>query len=278
MTSVMPKRIETQQAALNSWRAAGLSVVSLNSPSEAAQMREHFPDVSFQIIEKPSVDARGRPLIPIAAMMQTARNVSADVCGIINSDIEFRGQPAFFDLVRRHVAGSLIFGNRIDVADRSAVGGKAFRGGYDFFLWDRNNSPLFEDGPMVLGLPWWDYWLPLHAYAKGLVIKRFATSGFIHVVHPVGYDMPTFLKYGHDCAHALADAYSRWPGTPVPPDRAFLHRLFSTASVNAVDADAPAALKGMMALSEIVNCFIETVCDTVVLPDARLASGTLDLV
>jgi len=34
----------------------------------------------------------------------------------------------------------------------------------------------------------------------------------------------------------------------------------------------------MMALSEIVNCFIETVCDTVVLPDARLASGTLDLV
>jgi hypothetical protein len=277
LTSVMPKRIEAQRAAISSWRDAGLSVVSLNSPSEAAQLREHFPDVSFQIIEKPAVDARGRPLVPIQAMMQAARNVPGDVCGIINSDIEFRGQPDFFDLVRRQVAGSLIFGNRVDVADRAVRGGKAYRHGYDFFFWDRNNSALLEDGPMVLGQPWWDYWLPLHAYARGLAIKRFASASFIHVVHPVGYDMQTFLSFGHHCAGGLADVYAQWGNGQIPPDRVFLHRLFATASMIPVDSNAHAAPRGMRILCGMANCLIDTLSQTVALPDAQLASGTLDL-
>ena len=278
MTSVMPKRIEAQRAAINSWRAAGLSVVSINSPSEGAQLREYFPDISFQIIEKPAVDTRGRPLVPIHAMMQAAQNVSSDICGIINSDIEFRGQPAFFDLVRQHVAGSLIFGNRIDVADRELGGGKSFRDGYDFFFWDRTNSPLLlEESPMVLGLPWWDFWLPLHAYAQGLTIKRFASASFIHVVHPVAYDVSTFVKFGHHCAGVLADAYSRWGDDHVPPERRFLHRLFATASRIPVDSNAHAAPSGIANLCGMSNCLIDTLSETVALPDARLASGTLDL-
>ena len=276
MTSVMPKRIEAQQAALNSWRAAGLSVVSVNSPPEAAQLREHFPDVSFRVVE-PAVDTRGRPLIPIRTMMQVARDVSADVCGIVNSDIEFRGEAAFFDMVRQHVADSLIFGNRIDVRNRGLSGGKAFRRGNDFFFWDRNNSCLLEDSMMVLGLPWWDSWLPLHAYARGLAIKRFATSSFIHVVHPVGYDMQMFLRCGQHCADALADVYSRRDNSPIPPDRAFLHRLFSTASAIPARSDVQAAPRCMRILCELTNCLIDSLSETIVLPDAKLASGTLDL-
>ncbi|MGA8611327.1 MAG: hypothetical protein WB760_06365 [Xanthobacteraceae bacterium] len=277
ITSVMPKRIEAQRAALNSWRAAGLSVVSVNSPSEAAHLCEHFPDVSFQMVDQPAVDTRGRPLVPIHAMVQAARNVPDDICGIINSDVEFRGEPAFFDMVRRHVAGSLIFGNRIDVSDKGLRAGKTYRKGYDFFFWERQNSPVLEDSPMVLGLPWWDFWLPLHAYSKDLGVKRFATSSFVHVMHPVGYDMPAFMRLGHLCAGALAEAYSRWGDRQVPSERVFLHRLFSTASAIPADANAQTAVNGMMALCDLTNCMIETVCDTVILPDARLASGTVDL-
>jgi hypothetical protein len=272
-TSIMPKRIEAQRAALNSWRAAGLSVVSINSAPEAAQLRDHFPDVSFQLIDKPAVDARGRPLVPIHAMMQAARDASSDICGIINSDIEFRGQPSFFDLVRQQVAGSLIFGNRVDVVDRKVRRGKTYRNGYDFFFWDRKNSPLLEKSPMVLGLPWWDFWLPLHAYAQGLRIKRFASSSFIHVVHPVGYDAATFVRFGHYCTGALADAYSRWREGQVPPDRLFLHRLFSTAMAIPLGSDPQTDPFEMGAVCHLANCMIDTVCETIVLPDARLASG-----
>jgi hypothetical protein len=277
ITSVMPKRIEAQQAALNSWRAAGLSVVSVNSPPEVTQLREHFPDVTFQTIERPAVDTRGRPLIPISAMIQAAANAPGGVCGIINSDIEFRGDPSVFDSVRRRVAGSLIFGNRIDVADRGFGRGKAYRKGYDFFFWDRKNSALLEDSPMVLGLPWWDFWLPLHAYGRGLATKRLATSSFVHVVHPVGYDVPTFVKFGHRFADALAEAYSRWDGSRVSPERAFLHRLFATGALIPADSDADAAPRGMDALRGLANCLVDALSETVVLPDARLASGTLDL-
>ena len=63
------------------------------------QLREHFPDVTFKLIDQPIEDIRGRPFIPIRAMIQAAKELSADICGIVNSDIEFRGDGSFFDLV-----------------------------------------------------------------------------------------------------------------------------------------------------------------------------------
>ena len=117
VTSFMPRRIEAQRAALQSWQAAGLSVVSVNSRSEAAELREHFPDVTFKLIDQSVEDIRGRPFVPIRALIQAAKESSADVCGIVNSDIQFRGDGSFFDLVRREAPGALVFGNRIDVAD-----------------------------------------------------------------------------------------------------------------------------------------------------------------
>ena len=237
VTSFMPRRIEAQRAALQSWRAAGLSVVSVNSRSEAAAVREHFPDVTFKLIDRPIEDIRGRPFVPIRAMIQAAKELSADICGIVNSDIEFRGDGSFFDLVRREAPGALVFGNRIDVADAAARSGKAFRNGYDFFFWSRENSDLLEETPMVLGLPWWDFWLPLHAHSQGLKTKRVVTSAMIHLVHPIGWDTPNFVKMGQRCAATLASTYGRWSDESPPADRAFLHRFFATAAT--IPAGAP---------------------------------------
>ena len=277
VTSVMPKRIEAQQAALQSWRAAGLSVVSVNSKSEAAELREYFPDITFRIIENPVKDSLGRPLIPVKALVQTAQQASVDVCGIINSDIEFRGAPTFFDLVRQEVPRSLVFGSRVDFPDSGFTHGAAFRNGYDFFFWDKENSLLFEETSMVLGLPWWDFWLPLHAHAQGLRIKRFATSSMVHVTHPIGYDIPAYVQFGHLCAETLAGAYGRWSNEYPPADRVFLHRLFATAATIPLHGHPDLALHRIAVVCDLSNCLIDVISDIVALPDARLASGTLDL-
>ena len=196
----------------------------------------------------------------------------------MNSDIEFRGNASFFDTVCQEVPGSLVFGNRIDFPDTALNGGKAFRNGYDFFFWDRANSSLFEDTPMVLGLPWWDFWLPLHAYAQGLRTKRFASSSMSHVAHPMGWDIPNYVKYGHLCATILATAYGRWSEERAPADRVFLHRLFATAATIPVDRQPQTSLHRFGALCNLINCLIDDLSETVTLQDAMLARGTLDLV
>ena len=188
VTSFMPRRIEAQRAALQSWRDAGVSVVSVNSSSEAAALREHFPDVTFRN-RRDFRDKRGRPCVPIAALIEAAKESHADICGIVNSDIEFRGDFTFsLTWCARRCRVRLIFGNRIDYPDAARTGGQAFRLGYDFFFWQGENSTLLEDNSMVLGLPWWDFWLPLHAYGQGLRTKRFVTCSMAHIAHPIGYD------------------------------------------------------------------------------------------
>ena len=277
VTSVMPRRIEAQQAALRSWRAAGLSVVSVNSASEADSLRQHFPDITFRILDNTANDNAGRPLIPVQELIRAAVQAPADICGIINSDIEFRGEPTFFDRVRHEVPGALVFGNRIDFEDTGFAGGKAYRFGYDFFFWQRENSALFEDTPMILGLPWWDFWLPMQARGQGLATKRFVTSAMAHVVHPTGYDIPTFLKFGHHFARALTGVYGRWSDDRAPVERVFLHRLFATAATIPVDEDTDLTRRQVMAVCDLSNCLIDAMAETVTLPDAHLAMGTLPL-
>jgi hypothetical protein len=277
VTSFMPRRIEAQRVALQSWRAAGLSVLSVNSRSEVAELHRHFPDVAFTTIDQP-VEDRGRPFVPIRALIQAAKESPAHICGIINSDIEFRGTGSFFDLVRREASGALVFGNRIDVADAAATRGKAFRNGYDFFFWERENCGLLEETPMVLGLPWWDFWLPLHAHSQGLTIKRVVTSAMIHLVHPVGWDTPNFVKFGQRCAETLASTYACWNDERPPADRAFLHSFFATAATIPIDRHPETALRRVGVVCDLVNCLIDALSETLTLPDAQLAAGTLDLV
>jgi hypothetical protein len=278
ITSLMPRRIAAQSAALQSWRAAGMSVVSVNSKSEAIELRQYFPDVSYKTIEPTLEDMRGRPFVPIRALIETAKEASADICGIVNSDIEFRGGRDFIDTVRREVSGALVFGNRIDLTEAAATTGTAFRNGYDFFFWDRENSDLFKDNPMLLGLPWWDFWLPLHAHAQGLAIKRIVTSAMVHVVHPIGWDTQNFLKFGQKSAETLANLYGRWGNAAPPAERVFLHRLFATSATIPLDRHPELAHHRVGALCDLVNCLIDTLSETVVLPDARRAAGTMYLV
>lgn len=272
-TSVMPRRIEAQQAALRSWRAAGLSVISVNSMSEVMELRPYFPDIRFHTLDKPIVDGRGRPLVPIEALIQAAKDVPEQVCGIINSDIEFRGRPDFFDLICKEISGSLVFGNRTDLSDIASTRGKIYRNGYDFFFWEKENSTLFEGAPMILGLPWWDFWLPLHAFGQGLKTKRFVTSSMGHITHTVGYDNQAYLQFGRQFAKTLLDVYGQWTAEAVPTVRVFLHRLFAPVASIPFDHQNDAITHQIDMLCDVSNCLIDALSQTVTLPDARLGRG-----
>ena len=276
VTSVMPKRIEAQQAAVRSWKNAGLSVVSVNTSAEADDLRALFPDVTFRTTDQVRVDSRSRPLVPIHTLIETVSQEGHDICGIVNSDIEFRGGDHFVDAVRSHVASSLVFGCRIDFADREFDGGRAFRHGYDFFFWSRENSSLFDQSDMTLGMPWWDFWMPLHAHAQGLKIKRLATSSMIHINHPLGYNQAGYVHYGRLFAKTLADVYGRWDNENPPADHAFLHRLSATAAALPASTDVEADSRRIGIFCELVNCVIDTISEKLIVEPGTAELGVLE--
>src|SRR5436190_513332 len=66
-----PDHQPRQQAAIRSWRSAGLEVRSFNHPSEIAALGPAY-DVSFVSVEQTTAAEFGRPYIPINAMLNWA--------------------------------------------------------------------------------------------------------------------------------------------------------------------------------------------------------------
>jgi hypothetical protein len=193
-TSLMPKRIHDQRAAIRSWQRLGFDVVSVNMPSEIEQLQEHFPEVRFQAARRSAMDLCGRPLIPIAEILEALKQSGSDLVGIVNSDIVLDETTAFVDSIRSVIGGSLVLGNRIDRDRSGSTAGRTYGGGYDFFFFEASDIGHFATGDMVLGLPWWDYWMPLAAHVSGLNLKLLTGGRALHFLHPAGYKLELVEK------------------------------------------------------------------------------------
>ena len=79
-----------------------------------------------------------------------------------------------------------------------ATGKEAYSVGYDYFLMSGDVLDDFADGPFCLGMPFWDYWLPLMALLKGRPLKALQSPVALHVAHETRWDDTIYLFF-----HAL---------------------------------------------------------------------------
>jgi hypothetical protein len=193
-TSLMPRRIGAQKAAVSSWRRLGFDVVSVNNAEEIEQIRPHFPTVRFHEVNRTADDLCGRPLVPITEIVAALTESQHNIVGIMNSDIELNTTNAFVDRIRIHVPGNLIIGNRVDVDCAGSTNGQVYTGGYDLFFFEKGEAEKFSSSEMVMGMPWWDFWMPLAAHLSGLRLTKLTQAGALHYTHPVGYSFELFMK------------------------------------------------------------------------------------
>lgn len=186
-TSLMPKRIPVQQAAIRSWRALGFEVVSVNGTGELDALRALFPDVRFVAARRTAETICGRPLVPLEEILHALDLSGASVCGIVNSDIVLQAnRDAVIDL-QTETRDTLLFGNRVNVADLDVPNGFLYRDGYDYFLFGRDMLGTFGGSEMVVGAPWWDYWMPMAAIIAGVKIHIPKGITALHQIHDIGY-------------------------------------------------------------------------------------------
>lgn len=202
-TSLMPRRIDAQQRAVASWRAAGLEVVSLNTADEIGQLATAFPDVTFVPAKRTAAAMVGRPLVYITDMLRAATASGAAYVGVINSDIVLTGQdiPA---VVRKNCRGRLLFGSRFDVRAQSDERGTEYPFGFDIFFLEAAAATRLGEARMVVGMPWWDFWLPLVAREAGMELVRLTGRFAIHEIHPVGYSPELWGRFGELCLEELS--------------------------------------------------------------------------
>lgn len=169
-----------QQAAIQSWRAAGLEVRSFNHPCEIGALRAAY-DVEFVGVEQTTLAEFGRPYVPINAMLDWAFREQAPVL-LVNADIELRLAP--FELYRLRMLGDagLTYFVRHN-HDGSHERATPEPWGIDAFLFHGRHATGFADSFLSMGQPFWDYWLPLGFSALGRPVWAVESPVTFHQDH-----------------------------------------------------------------------------------------------
>lgn len=212
ITSLSPRDERgVQPQAVQSWIDHGATVFALNTEQEISVLKSEFQSVEFIAAPRTAEQHAGRPVPYIFDLLNAAkdRTTEGDTIGIINADIFLRPLDGLLPWLKTQAEGALVLGPRVDVADTQAIRTytpettPTFSVGYDYFVMDRDLVDDFKDSPFALGMPFWDYWLPLTAYLAGRPLKALLSPVALHVHHETRWDDTVYLFFHSLIAYAL---------------------------------------------------------------------------
>jgi hypothetical protein len=195
-TSIAPHNIDLQKKAISSWMQLGFEVFSVNPRKEIAQIKDHFPDVVFKETDRDASGVTGRPFVFLDDIFEVLHSSGAEVCSIMNSDISLNTDRGFQEFLIKEVQDGLIFGSRIDVESLSSLEGREFIRGFDYFFFSRSVIKEYLKTDFCLGVPWWDYWVPLFLLLKGISVKQLVTPVAYHLEHPIRWQTQYMEDFG----------------------------------------------------------------------------------
>lgn len=181
LTSIFPDRIDQQQKSVASWIALGFRIVSLNLPDESARMKPLFEQVVFREIDRPAANGLGSRIY-LKEILRVIDDLPGQVFGIVNSDIKFSCDEGFAVFIAEQAEDAVVYGSRIDIDGQSGVT-SSNSAGFDYFFFNKSVLPEFTDIPFALGMPYWDYWLPIAVAVKEFKIKRLISPVAFHFQH-----------------------------------------------------------------------------------------------
>src|SRR5215831_2595505 len=190
------KRIdeEYQKLCISSWVAAGFRIVSVNDRDEIPDLASRFPDVEFVLTERNASAWTGRKNPYIADLLGALEDAPEPVIGIVNSDLIFEASAAWGTNLPSLVSGAAVIGHRYDATSLLKGALRRFWPGFDYFFFDKTTAGMLGENalPYAMGLPFWDYWLPIAVAANGQDVRVLERPNVIHLMHAHGYQ-PTAL-------------------------------------------------------------------------------------
>lgn len=193
-TSLVPgSRQEIQQRAVASWRKLGAKVLSFNREREIPALIPDFPGVVFCDPKRDAAVQTGKPLIYLADILNHLVQTESGPFGLVNSDIQLDPPAGFLDRMGAEAQGALVVTTRVEIETPDSRVGKRNLSGFDAMFLDADVAARMTDYGFCLGMPFWDYWMPMTAAISGMPFKQITTDVAYHPSHEVAWSDKQFL-------------------------------------------------------------------------------------
>jgi len=178
---------EAQNEALLSW-SKYYDVYSVNPIDEIEIAKEKFPYINF--IQTDNIFTYGeKKLVKLNAILDAIKSVDCKQCGIVNSDIILKTK-----IEPKHLTSDLLIATRWELDEINKP--YPFVNGYDFFAFKKDIIDIFYSSNYVIGMPWWDFWVPLIAIKLGFKVNHVKNGIIFHRTHETNYDPDVWLHFG----------------------------------------------------------------------------------
>lgn len=223
-TSLVPGRTDAlQRKAIDSWRAAGFTALSINVQTEIDALRPAFPDVDFVVAARSGQKVAGKPVPFLTDALKAAANVGpADIVGVINADIILRSGTKLRETITAHAANGVVMLPRVDVPTLDMVATAAndpnptLSVGYDGAFVGTPLVGAMRDNAFCLGMPFWDYWLPMVAILRSWPLMSIASPEALHVTHLTAWDNTIYFYFHALVSDLLAECRDHTRQTEPP--------------------------------------------------------------
>jgi len=206
-TSLAPSRLDIEKDAVNFLQELSFNVYSVNGPEEAAKLSPVFPKVKFLITSDTIEKVVKKPCVKISSLLNWAVTMTppeaGPVFGIINSDIFLLPRPEIFSRIKEAALFSCVAIHRTESKDD-----RVYLLGFDAFFLSRRAAALVRPADFAMGMPAWDYWLPVLLMSKGVPLVRVEEKIAIHPSHnPAwnGYQMALYRRYAETLGLGTTD-------------------------------------------------------------------------
>jgi hypothetical protein len=177
-----------QNESIKTW-SNHYQVYSVNLKEEIEKIESLYPDVIF--IETDNVfNYNDKKLIKMNAILESIDK--SDIAAIVNSDISLN-ESMIIDVDSRFLKNGIVIGTRYEIDNGKIY---PFIYGYDIFIFNPKNIDLILNDNYVIGMPWWDYWVPLAFIKKGMNVYHMKNQVIYHKTHETNYDMDIWLEFG----------------------------------------------------------------------------------
>jgi hypothetical protein len=178
---------ESQNESLLSW-SKYYEVFSVNPKDEIEIAKDKFPYVKF--IETDNIFIYGKKkLVKLNAILKSMKEIDSKKFAIVNSDIILKR-----DIPTKFLTADLTIGTRWELDDVNKP--YPFNNGYDLFIFNKDIIDFFINENYVIGMPWWDFWIPLIAIKLQLSVNHIKNEIIYHRTHQTNYDADIWIKFG----------------------------------------------------------------------------------
>ncbi len=183
---------EYQRHCIETWIKAGFRVLSLNAPEEIPELALRYPAVRFIAIHRDASAISGRRNPLLADLIATLARQPEPLAGIVNADIFIDPDKNWREIIGASIRDAIVVASRADLRSLAATDYRIYRQGFDLFFFEKAAIPPGLRPPFAMGLPWWDYWLPIAFRLQGAQIKILTEPLAFHLRHPANFDLTVF--------------------------------------------------------------------------------------